>query len=227
MSVTDHGVSVSNQAHQGGLGESRHAHERDVQSLRFGVQCGLVSSIATTDVNQPKAGSAERPQRCPRSLHVRHPTHGHDVRLGRFRCRFESAVLLSTRFGGPRFNVDDVHEVRCFQWTPCVVPDGRFTVFLGRVGFQTVHRFQSTLNPHRVARDRSTGSIEKHVHERTVSATLDGEQQTGQPQRTLWFPVEATMKHVLVQPTGWFEAVVVHRKMSGNQRENLKRASAH
>ena len=35
------------------------------------------------------------------------------------------------------------------------------------------------------------------------------------------------MEHVLVQPARRFEAVVVHGKVCGNQRENLKGAPAH
>jgi hypothetical protein len=45
-------VSVSNQPDQRRLRESRHAHERDVQSLGFGVKRSDVGGIASTYVNQ-------------------------------------------------------------------------------------------------------------------------------------------------------------------------------
>ena len=120
-----------------------------------------------------------------------------------------------------------MHQVGGFQRASGFVSLRRLAVFLGGIRSDAVHRLEAALYPHRVAGDGGVRTLEKLLDQALVAPSLAAEQQAGQPQRSFWASVKASVKHVFVKPTRRFEAVVVNRHPGWNLGQDFERSFAH
>ena len=107
------------------------------------------------------------------------------------------------------------------------IPSRWVTVGSRGVGWEAVSAFEKDLTPRRVAKHRALRATKQGANEALVSASLPCKHQVGEPERSLGLTVGVAMKHVFVEPSRRFKAVVIDGKVCRNQWEDLKRASAH